>query len=66
VGKAVTRLYCTEPGLTGLQRPADACSPLADFSTLDMEAIRSFETSVNARSIQRHVPKDDILHSYMV
>jgi hypothetical protein len=28
-----------------------------------MEAIRSSETSVNARSIQRHITEDDILHS---
>jgi hypothetical protein len=38
-------------------------SPLADFSTLKMKAIRSPETSVNARSTQRHIPEDDILHS---
>jgi hypothetical protein len=36
-------------------------SPLADFSTLKMEAIRSSEMSVNARSTQRHIPEDDIL-----
>jgi hypothetical protein len=37
-------------------------SPLANFSTLKMETIRSSETSVNARSTQRHVPEDDILN----
>jgi hypothetical protein len=41
-----------------------AGSPLADFSTLKMEAIRSFETSVNARSTQCHIPQDDSLHSH--
>jgi hypothetical protein len=41
-----------------------AGSPLADSSTLKMEAIRSSETSVNARSTQRHIPEDDILHSH--
>jgi hypothetical protein len=29
-----------------------------------MEAIRSSETSVDARSTQRHIPEDDILHSH--
>jgi hypothetical protein len=44
-----------------LQPPAHAGSPLADTSTLKMEAIRSSETSVNARSTQHHFPEDDIL-----
>jgi hypothetical protein len=43
--------------MLSLQSPAHAGSPLADFSTLKMEAIRSYETSVNARSTQRHIPK---------
>jgi hypothetical protein len=47
-----------------LQPPAGAGSPLADFSTLKMEAIRSSETSVNRGSTQRHTPEDDILHSH--
>jgi hypothetical protein len=47
-----------------LQPPAHAGSQLADSSTLKMEAIRSFETSVNARSTQRHIPEDDSLHSH--
>jgi hypothetical protein len=38
-----------------------AGSPLADFSTLKMKAIRSFEMSVNSRSTQLHFPEDDIL-----
>jgi hypothetical protein len=46
-----------------LQPPAHAGSPLADFSTLKMEAIRSSETKVDARSTQRHIPENDILHS---
>jgi hypothetical protein len=46
-----------------LQPPAHAGSPLADFSILKMEVIRSSETSVNARSTYCHIPEDDILHS---
>jgi hypothetical protein len=42
--------------------PAHAGSPLADFSILKMEAIRSSETSVDGRSTQCHIPEDDILH----
>jgi hypothetical protein len=49
---------------SSLQPPAHAGSSLADFSTLKMEAIRSSETSVNARSTQRHIPEDGILHSH--
>jgi hypothetical protein len=45
-----------------LQSPAHAGSSLADFSTLKMEAIRSFETSVHTRSTRRHIPEDGILH----
>jgi hypothetical protein len=44
-----------------LQPPADAGFPLADFSTLKMEAIRSSEMSVNPGPTQRHIPEDDIL-----
>jgi hypothetical protein len=33
----------------------------ADFSTLKMEVIRTSETSVHARSTQRHIPEDGIL-----
>jgi hypothetical protein len=47
-----------------LQPPGDAGSPLADSSTLKMEAIPSSETLVNAGSTQRHIPEDDILHSH--
>jgi hypothetical protein len=37
-------------------------SPIAEeVSTLKMEAIRSSEMSVNARSIQCHIPEDDLL-----
>jgi hypothetical protein len=45
------------------QQPADAGSPLADFSTLKMEAIRSFETSIDVISTQRYIAEDDILYS---
>jgi hypothetical protein len=48
-----------------LQPPAHAGSPLVDFSTLKMESIRSSETSVDARSTQRHIPEDDILVVYV-
>jgi hypothetical protein len=47
-----------------LQPPAHSVSPLADFSTLKMEAICSSETSVNARCTQRQIPEDDILQFY--
>jgi hypothetical protein len=53
-----------EEASAGLQPPADVGSPLANFSTLKMEPIRSCETSVNARSTQRHIPEEDILHSH--
>jgi hypothetical protein len=42
---------------------AHACSSLADFSTLKMDAIRSSETSVHTRSARHHIPEDSILHS---
>jgi hypothetical protein len=45
---------------------ADAVSPLADFSTLKMEAIRFSETLVNAGCTQRHIPEDDILQHTLV
>jgi hypothetical protein len=41
-------------------------SSLADFSTLKMEAIRSSETSIHARSTRRHIPEDDILYKEYV
>jgi hypothetical protein len=47
-----------------LQQPADAGSPVADFSTLKMEAICSSETSVIPGFIQLHIPENDILHSH--
>jgi hypothetical protein len=47
-----------------LQPLSHAGSPLADSSTLKTEAIRSSGTLVNARSTQRHIPEDDILHSH--
>jgi hypothetical protein len=49
-----------------LQPPAHAGSPLADFSSLKMEAIRSSETSVDPRSTQLHIPEDDILQNLCV
>jgi hypothetical protein len=53
------------PSYSCLQPPAHAGSPLEDFSTLKMEAICSSETSVDARSTQRHIPEDDILNIYL-
>jgi hypothetical protein len=47
-----------------LQPPGHAGSLLADLFTLKMDAIRFSETSVNARSTQRHIPEDEILHSH--
>jgi hypothetical protein len=42
---------------------ANARSSLADFSTVKMEATRSFETSVQfTRSTPCHIPEDVILH----
>jgi hypothetical protein len=35
---------------------------LAVFSTLEMEAIRSSETSVHTKSTRRHIPEDSNLH----
>jgi hypothetical protein len=46
-----------------LQPLAHAGSSLADFYTLQMEAIRSSETSVYTISTRRHIPEDRILHS---
>jgi hypothetical protein len=44
-----------------LQPPAHSGCSLADFSTLQMEAIRSSETSVHTRFTRRHIPEDGIL-----
>jgi hypothetical protein len=46
----------------GVAPPSHAGSSLADFSTLKMEAIRSFETSVQSTtSTRRHTSEDGIL-----
>jgi hypothetical protein len=39
-------------------------SSLADFSALEMEAIRSSETSVFTRATRRNIQEDTILHSH--
>jgi hypothetical protein len=44
-----------------LQTPAQACSLLANFSTLKMDAVHSSETSVHRRSTWRYIPEDGIL-----
>jgi hypothetical protein len=43
---------------------AHTCTPLADYSTLKMEAILSSETSVYPSSTQRHIPEDNILFTF--
>jgi hypothetical protein len=63
-----TENNCEESRLLGcgacrLQPPTHAGSSLADIPTLNMEAIRSSETSVHTRSTRRHIPEDSILHS---
>jgi hypothetical protein len=50
--------------MSRMQPPAQAGSSIADFSTLEMEAIRSSETSVHTKSTWRHFPEDSILHSH--
>jgi hypothetical protein len=49
------------PIASSMRPPAHAGSSLEDFSTLNMEAIRSSETSVHTRSTRRHIPEDGIL-----
>jgi hypothetical protein len=44
-----------------LQPATHTCSPLADYSTLKMEAISSSETSVYPTSTKHHIPEDNIL-----
>jgi hypothetical protein len=44
-----------------LQPAAHSCSPLVDYSTLKMEAIRSSKTSVYPSSTQCNIPEDNIL-----
>jgi hypothetical protein len=44
--------------------PAHAGSSLADFYTLKMEAILSFEMAVYTRSTRRHIPEDGIVYSH--
>jgi hypothetical protein len=46
-----------------LQPPSHAGSSHVDFSTLKMEAIRSYETSVHTKSTRRHIPEDGILQN---
>jgi hypothetical protein len=47
-----------------LQPPAYAGFSLADSSTLKMEEILSFETSVHTRSTRLHILEDGVLHSH--
>jgi hypothetical protein len=39
-------------------------APFADFSTLKMEAIRSFEKSLHTGSTRRHISQNGIFHSH--
>jgi hypothetical protein len=55
---------CHHVDLVGLQPPAHVGSSLADFPTLNMEAIRFSETSVHKRSSLRHIREDGILYSH--
>jgi hypothetical protein len=48
-----------------LQPPAEAGSSLADFYTLQMEMMRSPETSVYTISIGRQIPEDGLLNCYI-
>jgi hypothetical protein len=50
--------------MSELQQPAYAGSSLADFSTLKLEVIRSFEMSVYTKSTRRHIVENGILHSH--
>jgi hypothetical protein len=47
-------------------RSAQAGSSLADYSTLNMEAISSSETSVHRRSTRHQIPEDGILQLFSV
>jgi hypothetical protein len=61
---SIFRVEKSASGEPRLLPPAHAGSLLADFSTLKMGAILSSETSVDARSTQRHIPEDDVLRSH--
>jgi hypothetical protein len=54
----------SEERIASMQPPAHAGSSLADFSTLKMEVIRYYETSVYTRYTRRHIPENGILHSH--
>jgi hypothetical protein len=51
-------------GQKSLLPSAHTSSPLSDFSTLKMEAIRFSETSVHIRPTRRYIPEDGIFHSH--
>jgi hypothetical protein len=53
----IASIFRVEESASGEPAWADGCR-------LKTEVIRSSETSVNARSTQRHIPEDDILHSH--
>jgi hypothetical protein len=56
---------CVDLVSTDVSVPTNAGSSLADFSTMKMEPIRSFEASVLTKSTRRHFPEDGILHSHL-
>jgi hypothetical protein len=45
-----------------MQPPAHDDSSFANLPTLNMEAIRPSETSVNTTTTKRHIAEDGILH----
>jgi hypothetical protein len=59
-GERIASIFRVEKSAN--EEPAWADGSLADFSTLKMEAIRSFETSIHTRTLRRHIPEDGILH----
>jgi hypothetical protein len=46
---------------TATSRKHTARSSVAELYTVKMEALRSSETSVHAKSTRRHIPEDGIL-----
>jgi hypothetical protein len=44
-----------------MQRPASAGLSLTDFSSLKMEALHSFGTSVHTRTTWCHIPENGII-----
>jgi hypothetical protein len=60
----ITSIFRVKNPRSRKKREQVAGSSFADFSTLKMEEILSSEMSVHARSTQRHIREDGILHSH--